>query len=145
MLLSEIYNVKGDRSKINGDGILSVISGASLLITQKIDISLDIFNFRIWNWFIIDLVNGVIIEFYGFADKDDVFIRDEIITIPRVYILIKLKHDIDVQVIIPGLSSSVIGIEPVSLIYNNNHDKKMIYIQFPAILVYAITDYKCQG
>ena len=59
--------------------------------------------------------------------------------------LIKLTHDIGVQVTIPGLPPSVIGIEPVPLTYNDNHDKKFTYIQFPATLAYAITDYKCQG
>jgi hypothetical protein len=59
--------------------------------------------------------------------------------------LIKLKHDIGIQVAIPGLPPSVIGIEPVSLTYNIIRNKKMTYIQFPVTLAYAITDYKCQG
>ena len=59
--------------------------------------------------------------------------------------LIKLNHDVGVQVAIPGLPPSVIGIEPVSLTYNPNNGKKFTYIQFPATLAYAITDYKCQG
>lgn len=46
MSLSEAYNVKGGRSKVQGDGILSVIPGAPLLITQNIDIPLGISNFR---------------------------------------------------------------------------------------------------
>ncbi len=46
MSLSEVYNVKGGQLKVNGDGILSVIPGVSLLIMQKIDISLGIFNFQ---------------------------------------------------------------------------------------------------
>ncbi len=59
--------------------------------------------------------------------------------------LIKLKHDVGVQVAIPGLPPSVIGIEPISLTYNADHGKKITYIQFPATLAYAIMDYKCQG
>jgi hypothetical protein len=46
MSLSEAYNVKGGRSKVQGDGILSVTPGAPLLITQNIDIPLGISNFR---------------------------------------------------------------------------------------------------
>ena len=72
-------------------------------------------------------------------------IHDEIITIPPAYMLIKLNHDVGVQVTIPGLPPSVISIEPVLLTYNAGHDKKMTYIQFPATLAYAITDYKYQG
>ena len=40
MSLFEAYSVKGGPSKINGDGILSVIPGAPLLVTQNIDIPL---------------------------------------------------------------------------------------------------------
>src|SRR5437762_12157136 len=59
--------------------------------------------------------------------------------------LIKLNHDVGIQVTIPGLPPSVISIEPVLLTYNAGHDKKMTYIQFPTTLAYVITDYKCQG
>ena len=49
MSLSEVYNVKGGRSKVKGDGNLSVIPGAPLMITEKIDISLGISNFKYLN------------------------------------------------------------------------------------------------
>ena len=42
MSQSEAYAVKGGPSKIKGDGILSVIPGAPLLVTQNIDIPLGI-------------------------------------------------------------------------------------------------------
>ena len=42
MSLSEVYNVKGGRSKVKGDGILSVIPGVPLMITETIDISLGL-------------------------------------------------------------------------------------------------------
>ena len=64
---------------------------------------------------------------------------------PPAYMLLKLKYDVGVQVALPRLPPSVISIEPVSLMHNAGHSKKMTYIQFPAILAYAITDYKCQG
>jgi hypothetical protein len=66
MSRSEVYNIKGGRSKIKGDGILSVIPGAPLMIMDNIDKSLG-------------FVNGAIVEFYGFADHDGSLIRDEII------------------------------------------------------------------
>ena len=59
--------------------------------------------------------------------------------------LIKLNHDVGIQVAIPELLLSVIGIKPVLLTYNAGHGKKITYIQFPATLAYAITDCKCQG
>ena len=49
MSRSEVYNIKGGRSKVKGDGILSVIPGAPLMIMEKIDISLGISNFKYLN------------------------------------------------------------------------------------------------
>ena len=91
------------------------------------------------------LVNGAIVEFYGFADNDGSLIRNRIIPTPPGYMLIKLKHDVGVQVAFPGLPPSVIGIKPVSLTSYTSDGKKITYTQFPATLAYAITDYKCQG
>ena len=59
--------------------------------------------------------------------------------------LIKLKHDVGVEIALPGLPPSVIGIEPALLTYNASHGKTFTYFQFPVTLAYAITDYKCQG
>lgn len=58
--------------------------------------------------------------------------------------LLEMKYEVGVQVVFPGLPLSVIGIEPVLLIYNADHSK-ITYVQFPATLAYAITDYECQG
>ena len=49
------------------------------------------------------LFNGAIVEFYGFAERDGALIRDEIIATPSAYMLVKLKHDIGVEVALPGL------------------------------------------
>src|SRR5947207_5362793 len=91
------------------------------------------------------LVNDVIVEFYGFADSDSALIHDEIIVTLPTYMLVKLKHDIGVEIALPGLPPSVIGIESMSLTYNKTSlGKAMTYSQFPITLTYAITDYKCQ-
>ena len=42
---SEAYGVKGGWSKIKGDGILSVIPSAPIILTQNIDTSLGISDF----------------------------------------------------------------------------------------------------
>ena len=102
------------------------------MITDNIDIPLR-------------LVNGAIVEFYGFADRDEALIYDEIITTPPAYILIKLKHDVGIEIALPGFPSSVIGIEPKSITYKAGLKKTVTYSQFPITLAYAITDYKCQG
>ena len=132
MSLSEVYNIKGGRSKIKGDGILSVIPGTPLMIKDNIDIPLG-------------LINGAIVEFYGFADSNGALIRDEIIATLPTYMLIKLKHDVRVEIALPGLPPSIVGIEPMSLAYNAGLEKAATYSQFPVTLAYAITDYKCQG
>src|SRR5436190_17540871 len=114
MSRSEVYNVKGGRSNVKGDGILSVIPGAPLMITENIDIPLG-------------LVNGAIVEFYGFADRDGTLIHDEIIVTPPTYMLVKLKHDIGVEIALPGFPPSVVGIESMSLTYNTSLGKAMTY------------------
>ena len=53
------------------------------------------------------LVKDAIIEFYGFADSDGTLIRDEIIATPSTYMLVKLKHDVGVEITLPGSSSVV--------------------------------------
>ena len=59
--------------------------------------------------------------------------------------LVKLLHDVDVNVSIPGLPPSVVAIEPVEFRYNGRDGKHVKLLQFPFTLAYAITDYKCQG
>jgi hypothetical protein len=90
------------------------------------------------------LVNGAFVEFYGFADKDGVLITDEVIRTLPAYMLIRLNHDVGIDINLPGLPPSVVGIEPVSMTYTKGN-KKVSFSQFPVSLAYAITDYKCQG
>ena len=59
--------------------------------------------------------------------------------------LVKLKHDVGIEIALPGLPPSVVGIKPESLRYSNNNGKSFTYVQFPVTIAYAITDYKCQG
>ena len=95
--------------------------------------------------YIIDLINDTIVEFYVFADKQGVLIQDEIITTLPAYILIKLKHDIGIDVHLPGLPPLVIDIEPSSTTYYGDDGKIAMILQFPVILGYIITDFKCQS
>ena len=101
------------------------------MITENIDIPLG-------------LVNGAIVEFYSFADSNGPLIHDDIIATPPAYMLVKLNHDVGVEIALPGLPPSVVGIEPMSLTYKAGLRKAVTYSQFPATLAYAITDYKCQ-
>src|SRR5436189_428766 len=97
---------------------------------------------------ILGLVNGAVVEFYGFADTHlDVQLAgsENNITGPPTYILVKLLHEVDVNVFIPGLPPSVVAIEPAEFWHDERDGKYVKFLQFPFTLAYAITDYKCQG
>ena len=64
---------------------------------------------------ILGLVNGAVVEFYGFADTYlDVQLAgsENNITGPPTYMLVKLLHEVHVNVSIPGLPPSIVAIEP---------------------------------
>ena len=75
---------------------------------------------------------------------DGTLIRDEFIATQPAYMLIKLKHDVGVEIDLPGLPRSIVGIVPMSLTYKAGLGKAVTYPQFPVTLAYTITDYKCQ-
>jgi hypothetical protein len=80
-----------------------------------------------------------------FVDKHGVLIQDEVITVLPAYMLVKLKHDIGIDVYLPGLPPLVVGIEPSSTTYYGGNGKNATILQFPAVLGYVITDFKCQS
>lgn len=61
---------------------------ALLCLLRKIDTSLD-------------LVNGVIVEFYGFVNENGALIYDEIIVTPPADMFVKLKYDVGTQIALP--------------------------------------------
>jgi hypothetical protein len=68
-----------------------------------------------------EILYSIIIEFYGLVNKDDALIPNEIISISPAYILLKLKHGVNVEIVPLGLPPTVIGNEPISLTYNAGH------------------------
>ena len=97
---------------------------------------------------ILGLVNGAVVEFYGFADTHlhvQLTGSENNITGPPTYMLVKLLHEVDVNVFIPGLPPSVVAIEPAEFRHSEREGKYVKLVQFPFTLAYAITDYKCQG
>ena len=97
---------------------------------------------------ILGLVNGAVVEFYGFADTHlNIQLADSEnnTTGPPTYMLVKLLHEVDVNVSIPGLPASVVAIELAEFQHNTSKGKYVKLVQFPFTLAYAITDYKCQG
>ena len=71
-------------------------------------------------YLILVLVNGAVVEFYGFPDSHlntQVQGMENNITSPPAYMLVKLLHAVDVNVSIPGLPTSVVAIEPVEFRY----------------------------
>jgi len=84
------------------------------------------------------------VEFYGFADKDGVPIKDEVIRTLPAYMLIRLNDDVGVPVALPGLPFGVVAIEPCETTFRNENGS-VTFLQFPVSLAFAITDYRCQG
>jgi hypothetical protein len=124
----QIYKVKQDTRTL-GDAILSVIPGAPLMITKNVNQ-------------VIGLVNGAIVEFYGFANTH-AEPTDNIISLPE-YIFVKVPSD-RATFQIPGLPKNIVPIEPVSFKHKAGHGRYVILRQFPITLAYSITDFKCQG
>ena len=58
--------------------------------------------------------------------------------------LVRLLHDTEGRIFLAGLPPSVVPIKTVSFKYGSK-GKNVMLEQFPVTLVYAITDYKCQG
>jgi hypothetical protein len=58
--------------------------------------------------------------------------------------LIKLQERPGASVIVPGLPPGVLPLEPVQFKYRQ-HGRWARLLQFPVVLAYAITDFKCQG
>jgi len=58
--------------------------------------------------------------------------------------LIKLREGPGASVVLPGLPPGVLPLEPVQFKYKR-HGRWARLLQFPVVLAYAITDFKCQG
>ena len=130
--MHQLYSIIQGPKKAFGDGILSVIPGAPLMITKNL------------NHLPIPLVNGSIVEFYGFSGSTNMDGTSTIIGLPQ-YMLVRLQSDNKEIIHIPGLPVNVVPIWPESFRYNLGHGRWARIKQFPVTLAYAITDFKCQG
>lgn len=97
----------------------------------------------------IGLVNGAMVDFYGFVGVDDP--TDGRMFHPPKYMLVKIKDGPAREVQLPGMPQGVVPLEPVEFTYReagrrfNRQGKWVTLSQFPATLAYAITDYKAQA
>ena len=80
-------------------------------------------------------------EFYGFSETG-ARVAEDGITTPPEYMRVRLLHDTEGRIYLPGLPPSVVPIKTVSFKYGSK-GKNVTLEQFPVTL--AITDYKCQG
>ena len=85
------------------------------------------------------LANGSHVNFYGFAGSQPIELGGYFH--PLDYMLVTCPN---LDVTLPGLSPSVLPIEPKTFAYQSGKCKATLY-QFPVTRAYAITDYKCQG
>ena len=130
--IHQLYSIIQGPKKAFGDGILSVIPGAPLMITKNL------------NHLPIPLVNGAIVEFYGFSDGGNRDRASMTIDLPQ-YMLVRLSSENGDVIHIPGLPVNVVPIWPESFRYNVGHGRWARLKQFPVTLAYAITDFKCQS
>jgi hypothetical protein len=131
--LHQIYSIIQGPKKAMGDGVLSLIPGSPLMITKNLS-HLPML-----------LVNGAIVEFYGFSNSTDQSSTSGIIDLPD-YMLVRLQPKTDDETIhLSGLPVNVVPIWPESFKYNAGHGKWARLKQFPVTLAYAITDFKCQS
>jgi hypothetical protein len=92
----------------------------------------------------IGLVNGAVVEFYGFSDVSEIEKQNHIVSGPQ-YMLVKIIHDTGRQIQLPGLPPSVVPLQKVKFTHGRLQQTHVTFEQFPVTLAYAITDYKCQG
>ena len=131
--LHQLYSIIQGPKKATGDGVLSLIPGAPLMITKNL------------NHLPVPLVNGAIVEFYGFSDSTNQYQTSAIIDLPH-YMLVRLLSRTDDQSIhLSGLPANVVPIWPESFKYNTGHGRWARLQQFPVTLAYAITDFKSQS
>jgi len=124
--LHDAYQIQFGYQHSKVDAILPLLPGAPLLITKNINKTLD-------------LVNGKIVNFYGFADEGNQ---------PTGHILSPPSF---MLVSVPGKSFRFAHFPPgvfplpISSLTFRHGKRKATFNQFPVTLAYAITDYKCQG
>jgi len=111
------------------------------MITQNIDRNLGTLILSEQADELAGLVNGKIINFYGFVDSESRQQYGRIVS-PPAYMLVK----------VPGSSFSlgqfppgVIPLKPSSFTFKIPHKGSPTFRQFAVTLAYGITDYKCQG
>ena len=107
--LHQLYSIIQGPKKAIGDEILSVIPGAPLMISKNL------------SHLHVPLVNGAIVEFYGFSESMRGYMSSAIIDLPH-YMLVKLQSK-DKIIHIPGLPENVVPIWPESFKYNAGHGR----------------------
>jgi hypothetical protein len=80
------------------------------------------------------------VEFCGFG-HDEPTDASGVIPLPQ-YMLVRLHNK---RICIPGLPPDTVAIEPLRFRYSPGKGRNVTLRQFPVVLAYAITDYKCQG
>jgi hypothetical protein len=89
----------------------------------------------------LDLVNGKIVYFSGFADSAEKEPKGQVLSQPPAFMLIKVPgKTFKIGQFSPGVFPL-----PTSSLTFRRRKRKATFNQFPVTLAYAITDYKCQG
>ena len=130
-------------TNILGDPIIPLLSDTPLMITKNIDTRIDILYLIFITNDGSDLINGVIVEFYGFADISDIEKENHIVSAPE-YILIKIIHDTGHTIHLSDLPPSIVSIKKTKFTHDHLKGIYIKFEQFPVVLAYVIIDYKYQ-
>jgi hypothetical protein len=139
MSVHTAYQVKFGERGSPVDAVLPLLPGLPLMITQNIDRPLGTLSLTVLT-LIIGLVNGKIVNFFGFADSEAKCQHGRVIS-PPAYMLVKVPK---INIRLGHFPASVIPLKPSSFTFKI-HKGSAKFRQFAVTLAYAITDYKCQG
>jgi ATP-dependent DNA helicase PIF1 len=139
--LHEAHQIQFGYRKSPVDAIIPVLPGVPLMITKNINKTLGMSILPYLTNTGIDLVNGKIVNLYGFADSLGKEPRGQIMSEPPAFMLVKVPGK---TFEIGGFPPGVFPMPTVSLTFRRSK-RKATFNQFPVTLAYAITDYKCQG
>src|SRR5579859_7299275 len=138
--LHDAYQIQFGNQQSPVDAILPLLAGVPLLITKNINKTLGMSIPRNLTNTITDLINGKIVNFYGFADSEGNQPTGQMLSPPAFMLVMVPGKMFRIAHFPPGVFPL-----PTSSLTFSRSKRKATFNQFPVTLAYAITDYKCQG
>jgi hypothetical protein len=138
--LHDAYQIQFGYRQSPVDAIIPLLPGVPLLITKNVNQTLGTSLLQNVTDVMVDLVNGKIVNFYGFADSEGNEPAGQILSPPAFMLVSVPGKTFRIGQLPPG----VFPLHTLTLTFARGN-RKAAFNQFPVTLAYAITDYKCQG